>query len=127
MIYMAGPKYKPIKMVVSFIYLFKSRRSAGIYLFIHGLATFRHSFFSFFNFSFFRNAGISHLFIQKLVDFLTFIFSYFSFFHSSGTRKSLIYLFKNQSISRHSFFHFFIQPWQKTLILSFRMRRLGGP
>ena len=126
----AGPAQskKSSKRVLSFIYLFKSRRSAGAYLFIQNQTIFRPSFFSFFHFS-----------------------------HSSGTRKSLIYLFKIVSIFRPSFFHFFIflifpargnrsfiysktsrfsgpyffifliQTWQKSLIPSFRMRRLGGP
>ena len=48
----AGPAQskKSSKRVLSFIHLFRSRRSARIYLFIHGLATVRHLFFYFFHF-----------------------------------------------------------------------------
>ena len=75
----AGPAQskESSKRVLSLIYLFKSRRSAGAYLFI-----------------------------QKPVDFPALIFSFFSFSHSSGTRKSLIYLFKIVSIFQLSFFIF---------------------
>ena len=67
----AGPAQskKSSKRVLSFIYLFKSRRSARIYLFIHGLATVRHSFFCFHSFYSAGDRPSSHLFIQEPVTF----------------------------------------------------------
>ena len=68
----AGPAQskKSSKGVLSFIYLFKSRRSARIYLFIHCLATVRHLFFLFFHFCYSAGDRPSfHLFIQEPVTF----------------------------------------------------------
>ena len=68
----AGPAQskKSSKRVLSFIYLFKSRRSARIYLFIHGLATVRHLFsLSFFIFYSAGDRPSFHLFIPEPVTF----------------------------------------------------------
>ena len=67
----AGPAQskKSSKRVLSFIYLFRSRRSARIYLFIRGLATVRHLFFYFFIFSSAGDRPSFHLFIPEPVTF----------------------------------------------------------
>ena len=96
----AGPAQskKSSKRVLSFIYLFKSRRSAGAYLFIQNQTVFRPSFFHFFIFLILLERG----------------------------NRSFIYS-KTSRFSGPHFFIFLIQTWQKILIPSFRMRRLGGP
>ena len=103
----AGPAQsnKSSKRVLSFIYLFKSRRSAGAYLFIQNQTISRPSFFIFSFFSFFWNAEIAHLFIQNRVDFPALIFSFFIFliFPARGNR-SFIY----SKTSRFSGIHFVI-------------------
>ena len=122
----AGPAQskKSTKRVLSFIYLFNCRHSAGNYLFIHGRAVFRHSIFSLF--SFFHSAGdrpSSHLFIQQPAAHgnLSFIYSktgrfsdiHFSYFHFSFVRHAEITHFYSKTsrfpgiqFCHFSFFHF---------------------